>query len=143
MQENLSRLIQKANLNEIELIELFTGLSEFARSKGLIALEPLAEKSSIPMVRAAINAMINGDSPQNVAMMTDNFAFQERQKLERKMRIIAQGLELLQIGDNPSIVEKTLNATIGRSPKFKPSGGKKRRWEVDRSRNRCTRKFGK
>ena len=94
-----------------EIIDAIVTIAEVARAQGLLALEDVRGGDS-PFFHLGLQMVVDGTDPDIVHAILERTKTTMLHDLEEKLSMVMEGLESIQMGDNPRIVESRLKAFL-------------------------------
>ena len=93
-----------------EIVESIVAIAELARAQGLLALEEV--HSDNPYFQLGLQLVVDGTDPEIVHAILERTKTTRIRELEENLTMMMEGLESLQAGDNPRLIEARLKAFL-------------------------------
>ena len=94
-----------------EVIESIVTIAEVARAQGLLALEEI-HRSDNTFFQLGFQMIIDGTDPDIVHAILERTKTTALHQLDEKLSMMIEGLESVQAGDNPRVIEARLKAFL-------------------------------
>ena len=94
-----------------EIVESIVTTAEVARAQGLLALENVRGGDN-PFFQLGLQLVVDGTDPDIVHAILERTKTTMLQELEEKLSMMIEGLEAVQAGDNPRLIEARLKAFL-------------------------------
>jgi|APSaa5957512622_1039677.scaffolds.fasta_scaffold16152_2 hypothetical protein len=106
-QRQLKQQVKKSlsELSYDEVDSLFVAMSERARKEGIMALESMAQGTTDPFIKAAVQLAVDGTDPALIMDILKSWMESLLHEQETKYKKVIEAIMAIQSGDNPRIVE--------------------------------------
>jgi hypothetical protein len=94
-----------------EIVESIVAIAEVARAQGLLALEDVRCGDN-PFFQLGLQMAVDGADPDIVHAILERTKTTMLHELEERLSMMIEGIESIQMGDNPRIIEARLKAFL-------------------------------
>jgi hypothetical protein len=93
-----------------EIVESIVAIAELARGHGLLALE--AVRGDDPYFQLGLQLVVDGTEPDVVHTILERTKTTMLHELEEKLSMTMEGIESIQVGENPRLIEARLKGFL-------------------------------